>query len=53
MEYKAGVDRATAIGILRALHWGQHLLMLLAVQSAVRTSVRPSCPLLQYTTPPP
>ena len=38
MEYKAGVDRATAIGILRALHWGQHLLMLLAVQSAVRTS---------------
>ena len=39
MEYKAGVDRATAIGILRALHWGQHLLMLLAVQSAMWLSV--------------
>ena len=29
LEYKPNVDRVTAIGILRGLHWSQHLLMML------------------------
>ena len=39
MEYKADVDQVTAIGILRALHWSQHLLMLVSIQSAIWISV--------------
>ena len=35
VEYNSGVDRVAAIGILRALHWGQHVFMFVSVQSAV------------------
>ena len=39
MEYKTGVDQVAAIGILRALHWSQHVLMLASIQSAIWISV--------------
>ena len=38
-EYKTGVDRVSAISILRTLHWGQHMFMLTAVVVAVVSSV--------------
>ena len=38
-EYKTGVDRVSAISILRTLHWGQHMFMLTAVVTAVVGSV--------------
>lgn len=31
LEYKPNIDRATAIGILRSLHWSQHALMFMAL----------------------